>query len=627
MRKWLLIVAAATALLAPVGALADEAKPSLTQAGGARFPDRIYALGLPRQMQLTPTAVRVTENGKPARDLQVVSAEAAKRGVFGIVLAIDASNSMKGEPIQAALAAAHTFLDQLTPNQQVAIVTFNRTASIRQPFTTEPALLDQALASTSALAEGTHVYDAIRTSLETIANAKVNAGSVVVLSDGADTGSTTTQAAVIGAATKAHVRVFTIGLRSQQFRPGPLKTLAAKTGAVYAEASSAEALEPIYRDFGARFSREYLIRYRSLAGPGVKVNVVVSVNGLQGFVRASYTTPALPLRQTPPYHQSLLDRFLQSSLSLVLVSVLVALLVSVGLSLIVRPRGRGVRSRVAEFVSVGRRDAGKKSSAVLAGKFFVGAEKPLANLPWWARFKEQVELADIRMPPIQIVLWTLVGAVVLGWTAAAVTGAPILGLAGFAVALLVYEYISRRVTRKRRLFAEQLPDNLQVLASALRAGHSLAGAMSVVVEDSAEPTKSEFRRVVADERLGVSLEDALEVVVRRMQSRDLAQVALVAALQRRTGGNSAEVLDRVTDTIRERAELRRLVRTLTTQGRMSRWILTALPLALLLIILVMNPGYISPLFTEPGGRILLVISAVMSVVGSLAIRRIVDIKI
>ena len=187
--------------------------------------------------------------------------------------------------------------------------------------------------------------------------------------------------------------------------------------------------------------------------------------------------------------------------------------------------------------------------------------------------------------------------------------------------------INRRVERQRQAFAEQLPDNLQVLASALRAGHSLVGALSVVVDDAPDPSRREFRRVLADEQLGVSLEDALEVVAERMDSRDVKQVALVAALQHETGGNTAEVLDRVAETVRERFELRRLVRTLTAQGRMSRWVLTSLPILLLVVITLLNPRYVSPLYTHSTGRVLLVAAAVMVAGGSLVIRRIINIKV
>src|SRR5439155_12820500 len=111
--------------------------------------------------------------------------------------------------------------------------------------------------------------------------------------------------------------------------------------------------------------------------------------------------------------------------------------------------------------------------------------------------------------PVQIVLWSVVGAVILGWLLVQVTGTPLAWLIGIFVPIGVRELIAHRVTKKRRLFADQLPDNLQIVASAMRAGHSLVGAMSVLVEDAAEPTKTEFRRVIADERLGVPLEDAL----------------------------------------------------------------------------------------------------------------------
>jgi tight adherence protein B len=166
-----------------------------------------------------------------------------------------------------------------------------------------------------------------------------------------------------------------------------------------------------------------------------------------------------------------------------------------------------------------------------------------------------------------------------------------------------------------------------VLASALRAGHSLVGALSVVVDDAPEPSRREFRRVVADEQLGVPLEEALGVVADRMHNRDLEQVALVAALQRETGANSAEVLDRISDTVRERAALRRLVRTLTAQGRMARWIVSALPVALLLVISVLNPSYMTPMYHRTPGQVLLFLAALMVISGSLVIRKIVNIRV
>jgi tight adherence protein B len=207
-------------------------------------------------------------------------------------------------------------------------------------------------------------------------------------------------------------------------------------------------------------------------------------------------------------------------------------------------------------------------------------------------------------------------------------GGPLLGIAGaLLVPFGVYMYVKGRADRVRRQFADQLPDNLEVLAAALRAGHSLIGALSNVAEGAVEPSHREFARIVADEQLGSPLEDAIGGVVTRMENGDLDQVALIARLQRETGSSSAEVLDRVVETVRGRAELRRLVKTLTAQGRMSRWVLTLIPVALALLLSVLSPGYLNPMFDHTLGRVALFFAAGMVITGSLVIKKIVNIKV
>ena len=136
-----------------------------------------------------------------------------------------------------------------------------------------------------------------------------------------------------------------------------------------------------------------------------------------------------------------------------------------------------------------------------------------------------------------------------------------------------------------------------------------------------------MQRVIADEQLGIPLEDAIETAVRRMANRDLEQLALVARLQRDAGGNAAEVIDRVAETVRERFEVRRLVKTLTAQGRMSRWIVSGLPVAIALVILVIDPHYFHPLLRQTAGIVLLVVAGLLVLAGSYVIKRIIDIKV
>jgi tight adherence protein B len=594
---------------------------------GARFPDRAFVLTLPGQRRLGPRQVHVLENGTPVSGVSLVPMAEGKQADFGVVLVMDASNSMRGSAIVDATAAARAFAARRGANQQLAIVTFNRKASVLLPFTTDANAITAALAEPPPLAQGTHLYDGVATGLRLLRSAKITVGAVIVLSDGADTGSLVSLDGAVAKARADRVRIFSVGIRSRSFRAAPLEKVAASTGGDYSEARSTSELARLYAQLGAQLSSEYLLRYRSYAGPNVRIRVKVRVDGLPNAAVSGYATPPLPEGPAAtPYHRPLSVAIWRSGVTMLLIALLSAGLFAVGVMTIVRPRRGNLRSRMAHFVSI--RMPGKEADDIrLTGRMFAGAGRSLETTKWWARFVDTLELAEIRVPAVHLLLWTFVGTFFTMWLLAVVGGSLLFGMLGLGVPFAVRALIVRRVDKKRARFADQLPDNLQVLASALRAGHSLVGALTVVVDDAAEPSRTEFRRVVRDEQLGIPLEAALEVVVRRMDNRDLAQIGLVAALQRQTGGNMAEVLDRVTETIRERAELRRMVQTLTAQGRMSRWVVSAIPVVLLLAISALNPTYIEPLFTETSGRILLVVAAVMVVSGSLVIKRIVNIKL
>jgi tight adherence protein B len=206
-------------------------------------------------------------------------------------------------------------------------------------------------------------------------------------------------------------------------------------------------------------------------------------------------------------------------------------------------------------------------------------------------------------------------------------GKPVLALFALVAPVIVYLVVSARANASRREFDAQLADNLQVVASAMRAGQTFVGALAVSVEDAMEPARRELHRVVTDERLGVPLDEALGRAARRMRSEELEYVGLVATLQRETGGSTAEVLDRITQTIRERAELKRLVRGLTAQGRLGGMVVTAIPLGLTAMFLVTRPGYFSPMLHSTFGVICIVAAVTMTVAGWIAIRKIVDIKV
>jgi tight adherence protein B len=606
------------------------AKPGvrLVEAGGVEHPERAFIVTLAQKRRLTADQVVVRENGAVVRNVSVAPVGTGKSRGAGFVLVIDASESMAGPPLRNAMAAARAFAQQRKPSQPLAVLAYNAGTETVLPFTTDQEDIEHALGGMPQIAYYTRMYEAVDHAIALIREQRLSPGSIVLLSDGQEVGSLSTPDATIAKANAAKVRIFSVGLRSRFYDASTLKALAAKTGGRYREASSPKALRGIFAELGSQLAREYILRYESSAPANQKVRVAVRIEGVPGLAMSGYNTQRVTSDAAGAFRPSGFERVWTSGITMFLVGLISAGLFVLAAIIVIRPRKRTLAKRMSQFVSLRTAAAdGDDRREGLSSRVLVGAERSLEATKWWARFKEAVALAEIRIPPVQILLWTVVLTMVTMWFFAAVGGSPLFAVVGLGVPFAVRALIRRRLDRRRKLFAEQLPDNLQVLASALRAGHSFVGALSVVVDDAAEPSRTEFRRIVADEQLGVQLEDAIRSVVGRMDNVDLEQVALVAALQRRTGGSMAEVLERVTDTIRERFELRRLVQTLTAQGRMSRWVVTALPVALLGVLSVINPGYTSPLFSTSGGRIALLFAAVMVFAGSYVIKRIVDIKV
>ncbi len=244
-----------------------------------------------------------------------------------------------------------------------------------------------------------------------------------------------------------------------------------------------------------------------------------------------------------------------------------------------------------------------------------------------------VDLAGIRLSAGAVVLVIAVsaaGAAVFGMIVALSRPSLIAWLLPVLLPIVVLVaarfLLLHRIEKRRQAFGEQLEGTLQLLASGLRAGHSLQRAVDSVSTDSASPTAEEFTRVVNEHRLGRPLSDAILSVATRMKSDDLEWTAQAVAIHREVGGNLGEVLDHVADTIRERQQIRRQVATLSSEGRVSAIVLMALPVGIALILSVLSPGYLAIFVTTPLGILLLGVSVVLFIVGSLWLRAITRIR-
>jgi tight adherence protein B len=194
-------------------------------------------------------------------------------------------------------------------------------------------------------------------------------------------------------------------------------------------------------------------------------------------------------------------------------------------------------------------------------------------------------------------------------------------------ASMPYLVVRRRATKRMDKFEEQLPDAIDLMTRAIRAGHPLNAGFQMVADEASEPTAGEFRRVFEEQRFGLPFEDAIYGLADRVPLVDTRIMATAMLVQREVGGNLAEVLGNLAHVIRERFKIRRQLRVITAQGRMSGYVLAALPLCVGAAIYLLNREYSTLLFTHPLGKIMLVVAVVMQVIGYLWIRKIVNIEI
>ncbi|HXW86854.1 MAG TPA: type II secretion system F family protein [Streptosporangiaceae bacterium] len=244
------------------------------------------------------------------------------------------------------------------------------------------------------------------------------------------------------------------------------------------------------------------------------------------------------------------------------------------------------------------------------------------------RLSARLELAAVTRKPAE---WVLLGGCVAVVTAAAVsvlTNVVIGVLVGALVGWLGMRTLLNFLIRRRRgAFAEQLPDLLQILASSLQSGFSLLQGLDAAVREAAQPAGGEFARALAEARLGGDLEDCLETVADRMASDDLRWTVMAIRIQRGIGGNLAEVLMTTVNTIRERGFLRRHVRSLTAEGRLSAYILIALPVVVGAFFFVTEPAYMRPLYTTRVGQLMLAGAVVLVIAGTAIMRQMIKIEV
>ncbi len=262
----------------------------------------------------------------------------------------------------------------------------------------------------------------------------------------------------------------------------------------------------------------------------------------------------------------------------------------------------------------------------------------MSEVPWLNRslvrlqaalhLKKMLDQADIHITPSRLVMFSVMAGL-LAAMAASVISISILLVLGAALVAATLPFAHVWWKRKKRFdaFLEHLPDSLDLMSRALSAGHAFSESLHMVSTEMPEPIATEFRKTYEEQNLGLSLKLALENLTQRMPLLDLRLCVTAVLIQRETGGNLSEVLEKVAYTIRERFKIMGDLKTLTTSSRMSAWLLCGLPIFVTFAITAMNPEYMSVLWKDQRGHYLIAVALFMQVTGMLIVRKILNIKI
>ena len=568
---------------------------------------------------------RLLENGRPVVGLQAVNLGRSKN----VVLALDTSRSMAGKPLAEAAAAATAFVATKPSSDRIALVTFGQRASLQGPFSTSTIDSDNALRTLAVGANsGTALWDAVDLSARLLAS-QPGGRVVVLLTDGNDVGSRASESDALLSLHKAGVVVYPIAFGSHADSSG-LERLASSTGGSFHTASTSATLSGIYSSIGRELRRTWRVRYLTTARPGDKLELKASAGKL-GSDKTSVSVPGSGSATSDKPSPLLPDSFYGRAGDL-LFTVLAALLVlAAGILAASTLRGSWLKRRLAAHVEPSRGRAakhrtGRERLAMLGGLFRV-TESTFGHRRQWRNLQLLLERADLPLRTVEFA-WLLIGcSFVLAVLAAIINGGALAILACFLVGGFVpYLVVWMKARRRVRAFEDQLPDLLITMAASLKAGHSFKQGIQSVVDEGQEPAAKELRRVLTDTQLGRPMEAALQETAERIGSKNFSFVIKAVNIQRQVGGSLAGLFDMVADTVRDRQQFARKIRSLTAMGRMAAYVLVGLPFFIALAMTVLNPTYMDPLFHSHTGHMLIMLGLTMMAFGSLVLKKIVSFK-
>jgi tight adherence protein B len=618
-----LLVAAVCALVGAGSSAAAQQSIVVKTVDTKHFPNVRVTVQTP-QPESAPD-FQVKENGLDA-PVTVQSPGAAA----AIAVAIDTSNSMAGQKIADAKAAAARFVQSLQAGDQMAVYGFGAKPYVGTGFPATPVAAATSLTQLGTGGDpGTAIYGAVQMASEDLASVKAQKHVLIVLSDGVSQNDTASLADATAAAKAAGATVYAVSIGTDPTALAQLRRLTGPTGGETIPAASTASLDAAYQEIADNLGSTFTFTYTSRAEKGTKINLVVRAPGM-GPATTSLTAPGTVGASTSSGPAVKLPT---TEAGRAIIAGVAALFVLLGCLVILSSKpGVSASKRIAPYTEQKRKAAEALGYAPTKistlHQLYIATEKIVGSFNYWKRMTYRLEQADLPLRTAEVMYIQMGASLFLG-----VLGKLALGLDGLLVLLPLFvgaaipAFFVKFAARKRlNAFEAQLPETLITMAASLKAGHAFNAALASVVKEGAQPTSKELARVSQEIALGMPSEQALETMAKRMDSTNFGFVVMAVNIQRTVGGSLAEILDMVADTVRQRQQFSRKVKALTAQGRMSAYVLVAMPFLMGLAIFALNQKYMSVLFTTSSGKVMIGISLVMMALGGVIIRKIVSFK-
>jgi tight adherence protein B len=602
-------------------------------------------------MAIDPASLKARV-GQTAYPVTVTPVARAKRATM---LVVDTSGSMGETGMATVRSSVAAFLAEAPPDVSVGLVSFAATAGVDVPPTKDRARVQRAVDALRSRGETT-LYDGVALAASGLTG--YDERSLLLLSDGGDTRSTkATRSSATAALTRNGVRAEVIGFKTDDSDNTVLTGFAAAGGGSVASAANEEAVRQAFR--AAAKVLDTQVTFNFTPDASVRSAQTVTVTGAAGGQSFQAQTVvdfgALPSATTPVPSQTAAvapddEEFTtrspapqQGALSLQLILALAAtglglLVLGVALAapLFVSDRKRRVQG-IERYVTPGTTALADRAKAVkpqaISNSLVTLGDKVMEGRESTSKTMALMERADL---PLRAGEWWVLRlvAVVVGMAVMLIlfrggTGMTLFALVvggglGYVLPAGVLRFLARRRCKK---FEAQLPDVLMLVASSLSTGFSLLQALDAVAKDAAEPAAKEFGRALAETRIGADISDTLERMATRMDSTNMRWASMAIQIQRSVGGNLADTLKTTAKTLREREALHRHVKALSAEGKLSAYILIALPIGIFLFTMQTNREYIELLWTRPLGLALLGFGIVSLGIGVAWMRKVVDVQV